>query len=419
MRLRERWGAIGQGSVGIISAAVFVWSPTAAAECGDGILDLDTEDCDVSHAEAAGWCTDACKFRCETSINDGATGHTCQHATSGPFGTRSGQAYPGVITTEIGQTHVYFTISMARNEANEVVDTAVYLFPTQSGELALYLGESATLTLLDDEGQALEPIYQTEIETCLPGLTRAQIYDLSVDETYIVLLDAAGPASRSVVLEAMRGHARTFSIDNDGDGFGQPEPAAFTWCNTEGTTLVEDNRDCDDTRATVHPDAPELCDGLDNNCDGQSEEEGEVCQPTTDETSSTGETTHTERERDAGYGATFVGSVSQSSDGGRDTPGTGNLTLDAETRVDGSDTEPGTTEVGTSAASNTGRPTRDSGPARDTSAAEDRPTAATTDGAGCGCAIVGGRSSSSALLGGLLGALMILSCGLRRRVTGG
>lgn len=30
---------------------------------------------------------------------------------------------------------------------------------------------------------------------------------------------------------------------------------------------VEDG-DCDDTNASIHPGAPEVCDGIDNNCDG-------------------------------------------------------------------------------------------------------------------------------------------------------
>jgi hypothetical protein len=36
---------------------------------------------------------------------------------------------------------------------------------------------------------------------------------------------------------------------------------------------VSDNTDCDDTDATVYPDAPELCDGIDNNCNGQVEDD--------------------------------------------------------------------------------------------------------------------------------------------------
>lgn len=43
-------------------------------------------------------------------------------------------------------------------------------------------------------------------------------------------------------------------IDNDGDG--------FTACNG----------DCDDNNPNIHPNAPELCNGLDNNCDGTVDE---------------------------------------------------------------------------------------------------------------------------------------------------
>ncbi|MGM0559242.1 MAG: putative metal-binding motif-containing protein, partial [Myxococcota bacterium] len=46
-------------------------------------------------------------------------------------------------------------------------------------------------------------------------------------------------------------------IDNDGDGYGE---------NCSAGT------DCDDTDPTVHAAAPELCDGVDNDCDGQTDE---------------------------------------------------------------------------------------------------------------------------------------------------
>ncbi|MGD8375349.1 MAG: FG-GAP-like repeat-containing protein [Acidobacteriota bacterium] len=47
--------------------------------------------------------------------------------------------------------------------------------------------------------------------------------------------------------------------DEDGDGYGSPA----TFLCPHG--MLED---CDDLEETVHPGAPDICDGLDNNCDG-------------------------------------------------------------------------------------------------------------------------------------------------------
>lgn len=52
--------------------------------------------------------------------------------------------------------------------------------------------------------------------------------------------------------------------DGDGDGFGAGNPIA---CGT-----VTNKTDCDDNDNDNYPDAPEICDGEDNNCDGQVDE---------------------------------------------------------------------------------------------------------------------------------------------------
>ncbi|MEP7015535.1 MAG: MopE-related protein, partial [Verrucomicrobiota bacterium] len=66
------------------------------------------------------------------------------------------------------------------------------------------------------------------------------------------------------------GHVRTFYRDADGDGYGDPNVSSDSCSAPAG--YVADNTDCDDTNAAVHPGAVEVCDGIDNNCDGQIDE---------------------------------------------------------------------------------------------------------------------------------------------------
>lgn len=59
-------------------------------------------------------------------------------------------------------------------------------------------------------------------------------------------------------------------IDADDDGHGEDDSDVLACRAPEG--YVADATDCDDTDATVYSGAPELCDGLDNNCDGTVDE---------------------------------------------------------------------------------------------------------------------------------------------------
>jgi large repetitive protein len=60
--------------------------------------------------------------------------------------------------------------------------------------------------------------------------------------------------------------------DADGDGYGDPTrtPIYSCWIQPGYAIFLQD--DCDDSNAQVYPDAPEYCDGLDNNCNGQVDE---------------------------------------------------------------------------------------------------------------------------------------------------
>ena len=63
----------------------------------------------------------------------------------------------------------------------------------------------------------------------------------------------------------------TWYADADGDGFGDPDSAYETCDPPEG--YVADDTDCDDTEGTAYPGADEVCDGLDNDCDGAVDED--------------------------------------------------------------------------------------------------------------------------------------------------
>lgn len=64
------------------------------------------------------------------------------------------------------------------------------------------------------------------------------------------------------------GEALSCYQDSDGDGYGDASTVGD--CLTSG--FVENAGDCDDTDANVNPAAEEICDGIDNNCDGQIDE---------------------------------------------------------------------------------------------------------------------------------------------------
>ncbi len=70
----------------------------------------------------------------------------------------------------------------------------------------------------------------------------------------------------------------TWYQDMDGDGFGNTNSGAKCDCKKpQGAATI--GGDCNDTNAQARPDAPEVCDGLDNNCDGTKDDGLSCCLP--------------------------------------------------------------------------------------------------------------------------------------------
>ena len=69
--------------------------------------------------------------------------------------------------------------------------------------------------------------------------------------------------------EASAFDASVWYTDGDGDGFGDGTPTIA--CDAPAGSVTVDG-DCDDGDSLINPDVDELCDGLDNDCDGDTDE---------------------------------------------------------------------------------------------------------------------------------------------------
>jgi len=71
-------------------------------------------------------------------------------------------------------------------------------------------------------------------------------------------------------------------VDADHDGFGDPYSTPIQAC--QGSTVTgraPNHLDCNDSNPAMNPNAPEVCNGIDDNCNGQTDEGGnlELCGP--------------------------------------------------------------------------------------------------------------------------------------------
>ena len=62
-----------------------------------------------------------------------------------------------------------------------------------------------------------------------------------------------------------------YFTDSDLDGFGDPTQSVLVCFQPAGT--VTNGSDCDDDDGSVSPIAQEICDGIDNNCDNNTDDD--------------------------------------------------------------------------------------------------------------------------------------------------
>ncbi|WP_338863594.1 putative metal-binding motif-containing protein [Myxococcus stipitatus] len=99
---------------------------------------------------------------------------------------------------------------------------------------------------------------------CIPGKPSPEVCDNGLDEDCNGWPDDSSSPSAWV----------DFYPDQDLDGYGATSGVTHACRPLMGTTRV--SGDCDDSRADMKPGAAEVCDGVDNNCSGVTDESG-VC----------------------------------------------------------------------------------------------------------------------------------------------
>ncbi len=95
--------------------------------------------------------------------------------------------------------------------------------------------------------------------------------DSAVNPAATEVCDGVDNDCDSTVDEDDASDALTWYADSDGDSFG--DAGSTTPACTEPSGYISDATDCDDSDSAVNPDAEELCDGVDNDCDSTIDED--------------------------------------------------------------------------------------------------------------------------------------------------
>lgn len=143
---------------------------------------------------------------------------------------------------------------------------------------AIETGESVSLALNYSDGDS-DPLEIVLISSpTFMSLSAGNLFlsptidDIGYYEVTVRVSDNyGGVAAQRFSVTVTQGCVSTnYYLDSDGDGFGDPNVEMQACSQPQGYVL--NDLDCNDGNFDIHPDAQEICDNLDNNCNGSIDE---------------------------------------------------------------------------------------------------------------------------------------------------
>jgi hypothetical protein len=199
--------------------------------------------------------------------------HACFHAQFGPFVTVAGSAtrtFPAT-APNVNTSHTHYSVTLPGSPGSN--EGTVKFRPARTGDWAILASPDVSLLVLDAAGATVPTLLRHAVPAGECAVLRdVHVVSLVAGQTYRLVLGPSAATSIGLVIEKLSDFEAFFFADADGDGFGDPDVGVATSC-VAPADHVGDDTDCDDSLASVFPGAVEQCDGIDNDCDGEVDED--------------------------------------------------------------------------------------------------------------------------------------------------
>jgi hypothetical protein len=247
----------------------------------DGDLECADIDCDDTDPLVNTSATEICDYidnNCDGNIDeDSASGVLPWYADSDSDG------YGNVVATDsyCSQPPGYVAASSDCDDSDGAVNPSAteicdYIDNNCDGNIDEDSASGVSTWYADSDSDGYGDVVATDIDCWQPtgyvaDSTDCDDTDGSVNPAATEICDYIDNNCDGNVDEDSASGASTWYADSDSDGYGNAATADIDcW---QPTGYVSDSTDCDDTNGSVNPAATEICDYIDNNCDGNVDED--------------------------------------------------------------------------------------------------------------------------------------------------